>query len=163
MMKKLFSLVIMLLMILGFSVCQASISSDRMNAGGIFLGQGLSEVVSIYGKPVSTQRIESLHKEFRYQYGRYGTTFDVTFNGKTAGREFVIAIRVGGNNGIATSDGIKVGTSVSEVKRILGKPDKENADSLIYSEQKKDWIMKMMRFDIKNNAVASYSVWFTDD
>lgn len=162
-MKKVFALTLMLLMIASFSVCQASISPDRMNAGGIFLGQSLSEVVSIYGKPVSTQRIESLHKEFRYLYGRYGTTFDVTFNGKTAGREFVIAIRVAGNNGIATSDGIKVGTPVSEVKRILGKPDKENAGSLVYSENKKDWILKMMRFDIKNNAVVSYSVWFTDD
>lgn len=162
-MKKLFSIMLMLLMILGFSVCQASISPGRMNAGGIFLGQNLSEVVSIYGKPVSTQRIESLHKEFRYQYGRYGTTFDITFNGKTVGKEFVIAINVAGSNGIATSDGIKVGTPVSEVKRILGKPDKENADSIIYKEHKQDWVMKMMRFNIKNNAVVSYSVWFTDD
>ena len=43
-MKKILTLSLMLLMIAGFSVCQAAITVDRMTAGGVYIGQNLTEV-----------------------------------------------------------------------------------------------------------------------
>ena len=140
----------MILSILGFSVCQASISTDRMNAGGIYFGQSASEVVSIYGQPVNT-REETKFPGVRYIYGRNGTIFDIIFS-----NGIVRGVVVKGNNGIATTDGIKVGTPVSEVKRILGKPDKETANSLEYREPSN---LRFINFIIRNNFVISYSTW----
>lgn len=162
-MKKLLSFVLMIILLSGFSICQA-ISPNRMNAGGIYIFQSLSEVEAIYGKPVSVKS-EQVNAGFRhtntiYEYGRYGTTFKIIFVGNK-----VMYIRVAGNNGIATSDGIKVGTPLSEVKRILG-PGKEitNGSSSFGSHQisyRQDELrdpLRMMIFYIKNNKVDSYIV-----
>ena len=117
-MKKLFTFVLLAVMISVFSVCHA-ISPEKMKVGGIYIYQSLPEVVSIYGEPVSkkTEQAEAgfRHVQKIYEYGCNGTTFNITFvNDK------VYRILVSGNNGIATSDGIKVGASLSEIKRLLG-------------------------------------------
>ena len=161
-MRKMFSLALMLVLISGFSVCQA-ISGNRINAGGIYIGQSMSEVVSIYGKPVSSssQQIVAGHRhtETVYKYGRFGTTLNVIFDGNRV--SFVL---VAGNNGIATSDGIKVGTPVSEVKRILG-PGREwkaNGGHQISYEQDdppKGYLRQSIIFNIENNKVKEYRLW----
>lgn len=159
-MKRFFSLVLMLLMISGVAVCHA-ISPDRINAGGVYPFQSLQEVVSIYGQPVSVKKEEVRagfkHTNVIYQYGRYGTTFNVTFVG-----DKVMGVHVAGNNGIATSDGIKVGTPLSEVKRILG-PGREwkTPDGRLRISYSQDLIKDPVRgmfFFIKNNKVESYIV-----
>ncbi len=164
-MKRIFTLSLMLLMIAGFSVCQAFISRDRMTAGDVYPGQKMNKVIEIYGRPVSTEtvsgRIPFPHTVHNCKYGQFGTTFDVIvgtkFGEKSAEAGSVAAIKVSGNNGIATKDGIRVGTSVSEVKRILGKPDYETKDSLSYYESNND-ASYSMKFFIKNGAVTSYRI-----
>lgn len=161
-MKKLFSFVLMLVLISGFSVCQA-ISGNRINAGGIYIGQSMSEVVSIYGKPVSSNSKEITaghrHTETTYEYGRFGTTFKIMFDGNK-----VNFVEVAGNNGIATSDGIKVGTPLSEVKRILGTGHewKGNGKHQISYEQHdapKGFARQSIIFYIENNKVKMYRLW----
>ena len=162
-MKKLLSFVLMMALLLSFSICQA-ISPNRMNAGGIYIFQSLAEVEAIYGKPVSV-KTEQVNAGFRhtntiYEYGRYGTTFKIIFVGNK-----VMSIRVAGNNGIATSDGLKVGTPLSEVKRILG-PGKEitnggsgfGSHQISYRQDELRDPLRMMIFYIKNNKVDSYIV-----
>lgn len=159
-MRKIVSFALMLVMVAGFSVCQA-ISPDRINAGGIYPFQSLQEVVSIYGQPVSVKKEEIRagfkHTNVTYQYGRYGTTFDVTFVGNK-----VMGVHVAGNNGIATSDGIKVGTPLSEVKRILGKGGEvKTPDGRLRISYSQDLIkdpIRSLMFFIKNNKVESYIV-----
>ena len=119
-MRKIFSLVLILLMIAGFSVCQATISADRLNAGGVYLGQSMSDVVSIYGQPTSKFKEEAcddLEDTYIWNNGKIDLTV-MFFKG------IVFEIRVF-KDGISTSDGIHVGMPVSDVKRILGTPDKE--------------------------------------
>ena len=161
-MRKVFSLSLMLMLISSFSVCQA-ISGNRINAGGIYIGQSMSEVVSIYGKPISSSSRHIVaghrHTETVYEYGRFGTTFNVIFDGNNV--SFVL---VAGNNGIATSDGIKVGTPVSEVKRILGPGHewKGNGKHQISYEQNdppKGYLPQSIIFYIENNKVKEYRLW----
>ena len=161
-MRKLFSLALMLVMISGFSVCQASISADRMSAGGVYIGQKIADVIAIYGRPVSIETKQCIapftHTEYTYKYGQYGTTFDVVASGKSAATGNVIYIKVSGNNGISTKDGIKVGTSVSEMKRILGKPSGETKERIHYNESDNTDFSNSMLFFIRNGVIVSYSL-----
>ena len=160
-MRKIFTLTLMLLMMAGFSVCQA-ISASHINAGGIYIGQSRSEVVSIYGKPASSnsQQITAgyRHTETKYEYGQFGTTFTILFEGDRVG-----LVTVSGNNGIATSDGIKVGTLISEVKRILG-PVRELKDGkhrIIYEQDDAPagYLPQSITFYFENNKVSMYRIW----
>ena len=74
-----------------------------------------------------------------------------------------MSVHVAGNNGIATSDGIKVGTPLSELKRILGQGREWTQDDgtlrISYNQDlMKDPVRELMFF-IKNNKVESYIVW----
>ncbi len=160
-MKKLFSSTLLSLLLAGFSVCQA-ISPDRMNAGGVYIDQGLPEVVAIYGEPVSakTEQVEAgfRHTQIIYEYGRNGTTFNITFV-----NERVKRIYVAGNNGIATSDGIKVGTPLSEVKRILGpgkdiKSEDGTKHRVLYQLEEPGDPDGSLNFYIKDNKVQAIYV-----
>ena len=167
-MKKLLTLTLMLLLILGFSVCQAFVPRDRMTAGSVYLDQEMTNVIAIYGRPVSIEtesgRIPFPHTIHHCKYGQFGTTFDVIvavkFGQKAVEPGSVAAIKVSGNNGISTKDGIKVGTPINEVKRILGKPDGETKERLSYYEFLND-ASYSMHFDVKNGVVASY--WILND
>lgn len=160
-MRKIFSLALTLLMISGFAICHA-IPPERINAGGIYPFQSLQEVVSIYGQPVSVKKEEVRagfrHTNVTYQYGRFGTTFNITFVG-----DKVMSVHVAGNNGIATSDGIKVGTPLSEVKRILGKGNEWKTPDgklrICYQQDLMKDPLRELMFFIKNNKVESYIVW----
>ena len=160
-MKKIFTISLMLLMIAWFSVCHA-LSANHMNAGGVYIGQSRTEVVSIYGKPSSSssQQITAgaRHTETKYEYGKFGTTFTILFEGDRVG-----LVTVSGNNGIATSDGIKVGTHVSEVKRILG-PGREFKDGkhrIIYEQDDTPagYLPQTMTFYFENNKVSMFRIW----
>ena len=155
-MRKIFSLALMVLMVAGFSVCQATISPDRMNAGGVYLGQSISEVVSVLGQPVDKFKEEGDSTSDTYLWCS-DKSFAVLFSNGIA-RD----IRVLGNNGISTSDGIKVGMPISEVKRILGTPDAEStaqeyfSQSMTYKDHAKQ---KTLHFIIENDVVKSYSIY----
>ena len=150
-----------MLLFAGFSACQA-ISTTRINAGGIYPDQSVSEVVSIYGQPVSVEKEEVRagfrHTNVTYKYGRFGTTFNVTFIGNR-----VSHITVAGNNGIATSDGIKVGTPLSEIKKLFGRPRveeprKDGTTFVLYVQDEYRDPQRRLYFFIRNNKVEAYSV-----
>ena len=156
-MKKIFSLVLMLLMITGFSVCHATISTDRMNAGGINLGQSISQVVSMYGQPTDKFKPDgNLLDTYTWDNGKINLT--VLFSKGVA-----FDIRVF-KDGISTSDGIHVGMSVSDVKRILGTPDSEVAPNkakrmrhvIEYRDSTKT---KGMLFIMENGVVTQYHIF----
>ena len=158
-MKKLFSLALLIVLISGFSVCSA-LSTDRMTAGGIYILQPKADVIAIYGQPVKITKTEIVaghrHTNYTYEYGRFGTTFSICMRNDVN----VSHIYVEGNNGIATKDGIKVGTPVSEVKRILGKPDVENKGpkvTLWYYEPNTGMPMSL-QIVINKNVVESYRI-----
>lgn len=164
-MRKFFILTLMLVMIAGFSLCQAAVSPDRMSAGGVYIGQKMTDVLAIYGKPISSDS-EDVHAVFRHtehycKYGQFGTIFDVVIGsrlGQPLETGSVIAIRVSGNNGVSTKDGIKVGTPIGEVKRLLGKPNSETKEFLSYSEFDNKFPCQWMRFYTKNGVVTSYMI-----
>ncbi|MBQ9572938.1 MAG: hypothetical protein IJR22_06060 [Acidaminococcaceae bacterium] len=155
-MIKIFLLSLMLALISSFSVCQA-LSPERMTAGGIYILQRKADVIAIYGQPVKITKNKIVaghpHTDYIYEYGRHGTTFSICLR-----NDFEVShIHVAGNNGIATKDGIKVGTPVSAVKSILGKPDVESKDTLWYYEPNKGMPMSM-QIIVKNNVVESYRI-----
>ena len=132
-MKKLFYLVLMLVIIFCFSVCQASISDDKMNAGGVSIGQSISEVKSKLGKPVSVEKYGE--GNIAYNYVDDKTCFRIYFY-----HRLVNMIKVSGDNGIATSDGIKIGTPMNEVIKILGEPD------YVRTETVKKGVLKILNY-----------------
>ena len=105
-MKKMLLALLMALSIA--SVADARIAENRIAIGGLYPGQTVSQVEAIYGKPV---RVSGDAKTTYYSYNQSNDTeFEVCF------RNGVVShIRISGNNGIATADGIKIGSTKDDV------------------------------------------------
>ena len=157
-MRKIFSLVLMLLMFAGFSVCHATISADRLNAGGIYVGKSISEVVSIYGQPTSKFKEDgndNLQDTYTWKNEKIGLTV-LFFRG--------IAYEICVFNGISTPDGIHAGMSVSDVKRVLGTPDKETEPNKAYRmrqvlDYRDSTKVNGILFVIENGVVNYYEIF----
>lgn len=116
-MKKI--LILSVLLLLTTATANARIADERIALGGIYVGQSASEVDAIYGKPGDISRSKANAAVMYYNYRNNGTNFHISFRDN-----IVTDVNVEGNNGIATPDGIKVGTPKEEVLKILGTPDK---------------------------------------
>ena len=157
-MRKIFSLVLVLLMIAGFSVCQATISADSLNAGGVYVGQSMSDVVSIYGQPTSKFKEDgndNLQDTYTWKNEKIGLTV-LFFRG--------IAYEIRVYNGISTPDGIHAGMSVSDVKRVLGTPDKETEPNKAYRmrqvlDYRDSTKVNGILFVIENGVVNYYKIF----
>ena len=157
-MRKIFSLVLVLLMIAGFSVCQATISADSLNAGGVYVGQSMSDVVSIYGQPTSKFKEDgndNLQDTYTWKNEKIGLAV-LFFRG--------IAYEIRVSNGISTSDGIHAGMSVSDVKRVLGTPDKETEPNKAYRmrqvlDYRDSTKVNGILFVIENGVVNYYKIF----
>lgn len=157
-MRKIFSLVLVLLMIAGFSVCQATISADSLNAGGVYVGQSMSDVVSIYGQPTSKFKEDgndNLQDTYTWKNEKIGLAV-LFFRG--------IAYEIRVSNGISTPDGIHAGMSVSDVKRVLGTPDKETEPNKAYRmrqvlDYRDSTKVNGILFVIENGVVNYYKIF----
>lgn len=109
---------ILLITMLLLSFCSASfakIADEHFAIGGIYAGQGISQVKAIYGEPVKTDGFQD-YKFF--EYGKNDTRFTIRFKSN-----IVDSVYVAGNNGIATVDGIKVGSTKEELLKAYGQAD----------------------------------------
>ena len=97
------------------SVADAKIAEDRIAIGGIHPDHTISDVTAVYGKPVKAQTYGNVTY---YDYASNGTTFQVMFD-----NGIVKNIRVVGNNGLATPDGLKIGSLKEDVVKAYGQAD----------------------------------------
>ena len=110
-MKKV--LLALLLSLSVVSVADAKISEDRIAIGGIYAGQTQEQVKEIYGNPVRKSQ-----GEFWFYNQNENTKFEIYFENKV-----VRHVRTKGNTGLATPDGIKVGSSKDDIINAYGQPD----------------------------------------
>ena len=110
-MKKV--LLALLLSLSVVSVADAKVSEDRIAIGGIQAGQTPAQVVAVYGEPVSRSGNDY------WFYNKTGSTsFEIRFVNNA-----VHHVRTSGNTGLATPDGIKVGSSKDDIINAYGQPD----------------------------------------
>ncbi len=156
MIKNLFSFILTIFMLIISTTTYAKVSSTDFAAGGIYIGQPVSEVVSIYGMPISVR--PAAGKGEIYSYGQYGTVFDI----RTVGRETVEGVISRGNNGIATKAGIRYGSHINQIRAAYGMPDFQRYDKYSgnyvmeynYNPSKNySWVL---HFDIKNEWVIGF-------
>ena len=154
--KKLFSFILAIFILLIPVTTYAKVSSTDFVAGGVYIGQPVSEVVSIYGMPISVR--PAAGKGEIYSYGQYGTVFDI----RTSGRETVEGVISSGNNGVATKGGIKYGSHINQIKAAYGTPDfqgynKYNGNYVIeYNYNPSKNYSLVLHFDIKNEWVIGF-------
>ena len=116
--RKLIAALIISLFIFSNEVCFARISMSDLSIGGVYLNQNFSEVISIYGRPIS-ERIPAGYGK-TYSFAKNGTIFDVHVTRSNV----VKGVKVAGNNGLALdSSGIKFGSSLKSVMNYYGNPD----------------------------------------
>lgn len=108
-------LLITMLLLSFASIAFAKISDEHFAIGGIYVGQSISQVKAIYGEPVKTNGFQ----DFRiFEYAKNDTRFTIRFK-----NNIVDSVNVAGNNGIATADGIKVGSTKDELLKTYGQAD----------------------------------------
>ena len=142
--RKLVVAVILSLLMFTDAVCFARISISDLSIGGVYLNQNFSEVISIYGWPIS-ERIPAGYGKI-YSFARGASIFDI----HVTRTNIVKGVTVAGNNGLALdSSGIKYGSSLDEVINYYGYPDQSNtfkADS--------GKIILVLQYFIRNQSVT---------
>ena len=138
--KKLTTASMITLAITLSSTCFA-ITKEDLNIGGVYIGQPFSAVTAIYGKPVTTKEEGAPKMYFRHSFASNGTIFDVLTGGNyyTKVPSDVFCVVVSGNNGIATSKGIKVGSTLKDITNVYGTPNRttqQGANKLLFYEIK---------------------------
>lgn len=103
---------------------------DELRLGGIGIGDSLDYVKSIYGEPT---KIGKKGKNYLYDglYGyeiTYGDSFKLDVIDENDGREIIINVVSTANNGLALSNGIKVGSTAGDIFKNFGMPWRTNND-----------------------------------
>ena len=114
-MKKIFSVLIMLT-VLAISIPCFAITNEDLQIGDIYVGKSFSEVTKAYGQPIN--------KTQRY------TGFSFSFNDNltvetTPDEKYVIGVVVKGNMDLATKGGIRIGSTLKDIKSVYGAPSNE--------------------------------------
>ena len=135
--------------------CFAQIPSSIMMIGGLYIGQSFSEVVSVYGKPVAER--EPAGRGMMYTFAKNGTTLNVRIVS-----DKVSEVTVNETNGPSTISGIKIGSTLEEVKKTYGNPDEEGrfGDDYVmdYKCKKNDEYTWILSFTVKNGKVIRLSL-----
>lgn len=119
-MKKTF-IALMAALCLG-NVCNAQIADSSAALGGLTVGLPLNRVVEIYGRPQNIDQYNNL---------TYGNgTLKIMTNFKS--RQVIDRIYVTGNNGFATPEGIRVGSSLNQLVNTYGNPDRRMPNLCAY-------------------------------
>ena len=128
MFKKIFSAMLLAAM---FFICgqnnfaQAKIDDSKISIGGIIPGDDKSsKIMQIYGEPQIKKSDDAYFAygtpkkevKFKFYKGSMGLSFP-------DGKEWLEYIILYANNGMSTPDGIKIGTTESELKQKYGAPD----------------------------------------
>lgn len=118
------NLLMMMVMLLSFviSVPCFAISTDDLSIGNVRLFQPLSDVISVYGSPVTSRNMPANGGWTEYTFVHDGNKIEI---GIPAGGDSVISISVSGNSNFATKAGIKIGSSITDIKNAYGVPFNE--------------------------------------
>ena len=130
--------------------CFAQIPSSIMIIGGLYIGQSFSEVVSVYGKPVA--EMGPAGRGMMYTFTKSGKTLNVRIvNDK------VSEVTVNQMNGPSTISGIRIGSTLDEIKNTYGNPDEVNkfGDETVvdYKSKINDDFTLILSFTLKNGKV----------
>jgi hypothetical protein len=99
--------------------CFAQIAPENMVVGGLYIGQSYSDVMFIYDKPSGELKYPAGAGRV-FAFVENGTEFNVRFiNDKLA------AVEVTEKNSLSTKAGIRIGSTLKDVKKAYGKPDEE--------------------------------------
>lgn len=151
--RKLITAVIISLFIFTNEVCFARISMSDLSIGGVYLNQNFSEVISIYGNPISERYPAGYGKT--YSFANNGSIFDVHVDRTNT----VKGVRIAGNNGLALdSSGIKFGSSLNTVIHYYGNPDHSNT-----FKAKNGRIVHVLSYNIRNRGTTQELSFWIDN
>ena len=128
--KKLFVLSLATIFITVSVPCFAQLPKEDMVVGGLYIGQKFSEVMEMYGRPSGIMKeTEDPGRVFSFTEEN-GTEFNVhIIDDRVAGVELF------GKNSLSTKAGIRIGSTVKNVKRAYGNPDDQRGtkdDGIMY-------------------------------
>ena len=117
--KKFVITVITVLAITATGTCFA-ISKEDFVIGNIHLWQPLNEVIAKYGQPV----YQELSNEYpRYYFVREGKSKWYLVDTMPNADKSVLSVALNGDIKLATKAGIKMGSTIAEVKKAYGEPN----------------------------------------
>ncbi len=143
--------VILCALMLMTSTCWA-ITAEQIALGGVTLGCTSDYVVGIYGRPDSVTHSNNPDHGPTTTY-KYGDSLSVTFRNHDG---IAVSVVSSGNNGLVTPDGIKVGSSVSDVYAIYGVSQRASNKSIFYIAPNSG---KSITFVVSGNNVSEIRLW----
>ena len=141
--KKLFVLSLATIFITVSVPCFAQLPKEDLVVGGLYIGQKFSEVMEMYGRPSGIMKeTEDPGRVFSFTEEN-GTEFNVhIIDDRVAGVELF------GKNSLSTKAGIRIGSTVKNVKRAYGNPDDQRGtkdDGIMYykcdASNRHTWIL----------------------
>ena len=157
--KKLALTAIAIITITATGTCFA-ITKEDLNAGGIYLGQSVENVIAQYGQPTNEELVAGGGATHVLCYKKDNIPTIEVYTSKHTKQ--VIYFNITGEN-IATKAGVSVGSSLTDIKNAYGAPTNEglikptNAApfySIQYLLDKDSYNQYYLRFELQNNKVT---------
>ena len=150
--RKLVVAVILSLFVFTSDACFARISTSDLSIGGVYLNQNFSDVISIYGQPLSERYPAGYGKI--YSFARGASLFDI----HVTRTNVVKGVTVLGNNGLALdTSGIKYGSTLNNVIQYYGYPDHSSTFKADNGQ-----IILVLNYFIRNQSVTQELAFYID-
>ena len=161
--KKVTTTIIFTILLIMATPCLA-ITKDDLKAGGLYIGQNISEVIAMYGEPTNESPLAGGPGGLVLTFKQNDSDKIIIYTGrqkKSVWNFFIL------NKNIPTSAGIRLGSTLNEIKEAYGTPNREYEDIrqnktpyylVSYTIPKEEHSQYYLKFELENGHVVKYYI-----
>ena len=150
-MKKILSIILLLVSVFAVSGTCSAIEREDLNIGGIFLGQRISEVFARYGQPAEVKHSIPNGRTCIFKINGCELKVSTTSIDDTG---TVTGVKMTGDTGLAMEAGIKFGSTADEIIKAYG----DNASEC--KPEARDFGVKGLAYSITLKTKSKYDTCF---
>lgn len=161
--KKITTIALFTILLIITTPCLA-ITKDDLQAGELYIGKNISEIIAMYGEPTNESPLAGGPGGLVLTFKQNESDKIIIYTGreKIAVWDFFIL-----NKNISTKAGIRLGSTLNDIKQAYGTPDREYEDIrqnktpyylVSYTIPKDEHSQYYLKFELENGHVVKYYI-----
>lgn len=161
--KKITTIALFTILLIITTPCLA-ITKEDLKAGGLYIGQSFSEVVALYGEPSNESPLAGGPGGLVVTFKQSDSDKIIIYTGRQKNSVWNFFIL---NKNISTNAGIRLGSTLNDIKQAYGTPNKEYDDIrqnkktyhlVSYTLPKDEYSQYYLKFELENGRVVEYYI-----
>lgn len=161
--KKITTIALFTILLIMATPCLA-ITKDDLQAGELYIGKNISEIIAMYGEPTNESPLAGGPGGLVLTFKQNESDKIIIYTGreKIAVWDFFIL-----NKNISTKAGIRLGSTLNDIKQTYGTPNREYDDIrqnktpyhlVSYTLPKDEYSQYYLKFELENGRVVKYYI-----